>query len=64
MQVGQPVGANPNVALANATASTHPHNVLGQPDFDSVKHLIMSTIEPESWDEAGGPGSITTFEST
>ncbi len=64
MQVGQPVGANANVALANATASTHPHNVLGQPDFDSVKHLIMSTIEPESWDEAGGPGSITTFEST
>jgi general secretion pathway protein D len=64
MQVGQPVGANANVALANATASTHPHNVLGQPDFDSVKHLIMSTIEPESWDEAGGPGSINTFEST
>jgi general secretion pathway protein D len=64
MQVGQPVGANPNVSLTNATASTHPRNVLGQADFDSVKHLIMSTIEPESWDEAGGPGSILTFEST
>jgi general secretion pathway protein D len=61
MQVGQPVGANPNFAM---TASAKTNNVLGQPDFDSIKHLIISTIEPESWDEAGGPGSITTFEST
>ena len=37
---------------------------MGQADFDSIKHLIISTIEPESWDEAGGPGSMTAFEST
>lgn len=31
------------------------------PDFDSLIDLITSTIEPESWDEVGGPGSIEQF---
>ena len=31
-------------------------------DFDSLIELITSTIEPESWDEVGGPGSIDGFE--
>ena len=33
-----------------------------QPDFDSLIKLITSTIEPESWDKVGGPGSIESFE--
>ena len=27
-------------------------------DYDSMIELITSTIQPESWDEVGGPGSI------
>lgn len=32
-----------------------------QPDFDSLIELITNTIEPESWDEAGGAGAIQEF---
>ncbi len=30
-------------------------------DFDSLIDLIVSTIQPTSWDEVGGPGSIREF---
>lgn len=30
-------------------------------DFDSLIDLIVSTIEPTSWDEVGGPGSVAPF---
>jgi len=33
-----------------------------QPDFDSLIELITTTIEPDSWDEVGGAGSIAPFE--
>jgi general secretion pathway protein D len=64
MQVGQPLGASPSAAMAATTNAQRPANALGQPDFDSIKHLIVTTIEPESWDEAGGPGSMTQYEPT
>jgi len=31
-------------------------------DFDSLIDLITSTIAPESWDEVGGPGSLSGFD--
>ena len=31
-------------------------------DYDSLIELITTTIEPHSWDEVGGPGSISGFE--
>jgi general secretion pathway protein D len=31
-------------------------------DFDSLIELITTTVEPTSWDEVGGPGSIAPFE--
>jgi len=31
-------------------------------DFDSLIDLITSTIQPTTWDEVGGPGSIAPFE--
>ena len=31
------------------------------PDFDSLIDLIVQTIQPDSWDANGGPGSITRF---
>ena len=30
-------------------------------DFTELMDLIVSTIEPESWDEVGGPGSVRPF---
>jgi len=33
-------------------------------DFDSEIDLITSTIQPTTWDEVGGPGSIAFFEPT
>jgi uncharacterized protein YfaS (alpha-2-macroglobulin family)/TolA-binding protein len=31
-------------------------------DFDSLIELITTTIQPTTWDEVGGPGSIDVFE--
>jgi len=31
-------------------------------DFDSLIELLTSTIQPTTWDEVGGPGSIAPFE--
>ncbi|MFV2068357.1 MAG: hypothetical protein ACC645_15415, partial [Pirellulales bacterium] len=31
-------------------------------DFDSLIELITTTIEPDTWDEVGGAGSIAPFE--
>ncbi len=28
-------------------------------DFDSLIQTVTSTVEPESWDEVGGPGSVS-----
>jgi hypothetical protein len=33
-----------------------------QLDYDSVIETITTTIEPQSWDEVGGPGSIAPIE--
>jgi hypothetical protein len=30
-------------------------------DFDSLMHLITSTVAPDMWDEVGGPGSINVL---
>lgn len=31
-------------------------------DFDSLITLITTTIEPESWEDVGGPGTVAPFE--
>jgi len=31
------------------------------PDFDQLIDLITTTVEPESWEELGGPGAIAPF---
>lgn len=33
-----------------------------QADFDSLIELITTTIDPDTWDEVGGDGSIAPFE--
>jgi general secretion pathway protein D len=32
-----------------------------QPDFDPLIDLITSTIKPQTWDEVGGPGTVSKF---
>lgn len=52
-------GATPTSAPAGG-----PGNLGGaaMADFDSLIELITSTIQPTTWDEVGGPGSIAPFE--
>jgi hypothetical protein len=33
-----------------------------KPDFETLLNLITTTIEPNSWDDLGGPGAIESFE--
>jgi general secretion pathway protein D len=33
-----------------------------QADFDSLIELITNTVSPTTWDEVGGPGTISPFE--
>lgn len=33
-----------------------------QADFDALIDLIVSTVRPQTWDEVGGPGSISEFQ--
>jgi general secretion pathway protein D len=33
-----------------------------QADFDSLIELITTTVRPQTWDEVGGPGSISPFQ--
>ena len=35
----------------------------GPKDFDSLVEVVTTTIEPNSWDDVGGPGSIKEFDS-
>ena len=32
-----------------------------QPDFDPLVELITTTVKPQTWDDVGGPGSISHF---
>ncbi|RCS51878.1 DUF1598 domain-containing protein [Bremerella cremea] len=51
--------------LAEATAAraepVAPRGGGVQPDFDSLIELITTTVQPESWEELGGPGSVAPF---
>jgi hypothetical protein len=39
-----------------------PRGGLGQPDFDSLIDLITNTVKPDSWRDAGGPGTVEPFQ--
>ncbi len=57
--------ATPEGALAQNTNpgfSTGRPNGTGSADFDALIELITKTIEPDSWDEVGGQGTIAEFE--
>ena len=64
LQVGDRVGANPNVGIPGMGNGTSTTINAPRPDFDSIQHLIVSTIEPESWSEVGGQAQISHFDTT
>lgn len=35
---------------------------MGSADYQSLMDVITSTIDPDSWDDVGGPGSISEFD--
>ncbi len=63
-QVGQPVGATPPGGMAPGAGIRAAAGQPSAPDFDAIKHLIVNTIEPESWDESGGQGHIQSVDTT
>ncbi|MBL8891963.1 MAG: DUF1598 domain-containing protein [Planctomycetaceae bacterium] len=55
--------AGPDADAGGAPDSSRPGASGGmvQADFDSLIDLIQTVVEPDSWEENGGPGSISTF---
>ena len=49
-------------AAIRTTRETAPRGGGAQADFDSLIELITSTVRPTSWDEVGGPGSVSEFQ--
>jgi general secretion pathway protein D len=49
--------------LAMGRPGTGPGGLEGgnQPNFDTLIELIVTTINPQSWEEVGGPGRINRF---
>lgn len=35
---------------------------VGEPDFDSLTEAIMTVVDPSSWTEVGGPGSLKAMQ--
>jgi hypothetical protein len=50
-------------AVQSTQAAAPPAGARGgaQADFTSLMNLITSTVAPTTWDEVGGPGSMTEF---
>ena len=49
-------------AAQTAVAGPAAWAAASQADFDSLIELITTTISPQSWDDVGGPGSISGFD--
>jgi hypothetical protein len=35
---------------------------MGTADYESIMNVITTTIDPDSWDDVGGPGSLAQFD--
>ena len=64
MGLGGLGGGPPAVGSGNPILSGGPGGLGGgaQADFDALIELITATIQPNTWDEVGGPGSVKEFE--
>jgi general secretion pathway protein D len=61
--LAQIMGPN-GMSRSNQSSGLGPGGLGGGPqaDFDSLIELLTSTIAPQSWDDVGGPGSVSGFE--
>lgn len=61
--VQQPLINNPGVVTPGLGGMMAPGAPGGasMADFDSLIQLITSTVQPDSWEDVGGPGSIAPF---
>jgi len=57
--MGPGVGSGP---VAGGVAGPGSLGGAAEADFDALIELITTTIQPNTWDEVGGPGSIKEFE--
>ncbi|HEX3725099.1 MAG TPA: hypothetical protein VHV08_02605, partial [Pirellulales bacterium] len=57
------MGARPSSGSSQSIPFGGPGGAGGgaQPDFDTLVDLITTTVKPQTWDEVGGPGSISRF---
>ncbi len=64
--LAQIMGANGMMPMSrsNQSSGLGPGGMGGGPqaDFDSLIELLTTTISPQSWDDVGGPGSVSGFE--
>jgi general secretion pathway protein D len=66
-QINQLMPSKTGASLAGGSSQSAPFGPGGmgggaQADFDSLIELITTTVKPQTWDEVGGPGSISEFQ--
>jgi len=52
------------ILIAYQVAGLVPQTNDDKPDFDELISLVTTVVEPDSWDEVGGPGSIAASAPT
>lgn len=52
------------ILIAYQVAGLVPQTKDGKPDFDELISLVTTVVEPDSWEEVGGPGSIAASAPT
>ncbi|MCH8830021.1 MAG: hypothetical protein IID45_10640, partial [Planctomycetes bacterium] len=63
-QVNDLIGQNQGNPFGQGNLQARVNGNSSAIDFDTLSELITQTIEPESWREIGGPGSLKHFETT
>ena len=53
-----------NVSQPGSLFDTIPNAADDAYDYDSLMEIITVTVDPESWEDLGGPGSLTSGEGT
>ncbi|HEV3026900.1 MAG TPA: hypothetical protein VG457_04965, partial [Planctomycetota bacterium] len=53
-----------NAGLGGNSDNPGPRGGGAQADFNSLMNLITTTIQPDSWDEVNGPGSVMSYRTT
>lgn len=58
-KAGQTSPPKPAAEVARSTADEPSQAPQMVPDFDSLVEVVTTTVKPQTWDEVGGPGSIS-----